>query len=138
MARRKVRAAELAWNVTEHELEDARQLLTVAPDSPLWAGGIPDGLVVDGAIARLLPPADATDLRIEEVKALLEGAGAVAVKILPREQAQGLGGQRINPDEGPDDRTVRQKVHDVASRMASADHEALTAELDSAMDEVGL
>jgi len=122
-------------------VEEPRRLLTVDVGSTLWAGEMEvDPDAVKGAIVRLLPPADATDLRIEEVRALFEAAGAAAVRPMPR-AAIGRVGEREVGGNAVDTRAVvdlRAAVLAVAARMAAADPAALKAELEAVMSEVGL
>lgn len=115
---------------------EARRLLTVEPEAAVWTGAeIEDE--VEGAIVRLQPPADATDARIEEIKALFELSGAVAVKVIPR-QASGSIGRCADDEVTVEPVGLRQAVYEVAEQMATADAEALRLELDSVMDEVGM
>jgi len=120
---------------------DARSLITIGPDSKLWAGKAgSDPCSYKHAIVRLIPPTDATDVRIDQLRSLMESEGAVAVKVLPRSQIGKVAAPESLADECQlkSELGVRDAVMKVAMKMASADKAGLIAELNSAMDEVGL
>jgi hypothetical protein len=140
MARRK-RIADIT---SEHAargsvFSHARRLFTIGPESLAWIDGL-NSMQVDEAIVRLIPPANVTDSRIEEMRALAEAYGAVAVKVLPRAQIGSIGREQEEPGSNLVSRSggLREAVRAVAARMVSQDGKALLAELDSVMDEVGL
>jgi hypothetical protein len=149
MARRKAAAAQLEQiksSISRSIAAEARKLITIDADHGCWKG---DGLRIDdfgdgfkGAIVRIMPPADATDERIETIGKLCEMSGAVATKILPRRAigAIGAAAEQEKKADGKEERALglREAVHAVAARMATADRDALRVELDSVMDEVGL
>lgn len=131
----------------------ARRLLTVPEDSPLWehlellVGDVQlDGLgdttvverlVVDGALVRLHPPADASDGDVAAVVGRVERAGAVRVKVVPRvaapEVVRRTGAGPSSPRLGH-----RAAVMAVADESRSSDPEALRALLGGILDEEGI
>ena len=105
-------------------------LITLGPDAVAWtSGGLPD---MQGAIVRLLPPADVSDDRIEAVTASVRQAGAVATKLLARaagDQAVTLPGIAPPP--------VRRRQRDVVLELVG-DRPALATLVGSIMDQEGL
>lgn len=87
--------------VVERDFDDARELVTVDYEDPIWsAEDVADGVVAfrirhakGAAIVRLRPPAVASDARIAEVKAAFEQWARVLVvprpkaSAVPREEA---------------------------------------------------
>lgn len=138
--RRKVQPASIrAANskLVFHPISYTRQLVTFEPDSALWSDAdAADPDVLKGAIVRLIPPASATDLLIEDRIALVTAMGVAAVKSLPRAAGSKLGA--TNASENKMSIDLRAEVLKVASRVRSADRAALVDELNSAMDKVGL
>jgi len=131
--------------IVEISINDARRLVTVGPEAGFWTGelGGAVGSMEDwkGAIVRFVPPADATEERIETLSKLAETAGAVAVKVLPKLAIGTIGrptGEAEREVGAPIVLGLREAVHAVAGRMASVDREKLKSELDSVMDEAGL
>lgn len=64
-----------------------RRLITFEQDHPVWAHRGEDGLwikSVNGAIVRATPPYNATDAEIFGFRKLMQGLGAVTIRVLPR------------------------------------------------------
>jgi hypothetical protein len=72
---------EPGFQLREHPVEGARELITLGPEHPCW-GGIPFGC--DGAFVRVIPPDGATDEQVRYVVETAKQMGAVAVRVLPR------------------------------------------------------
>lgn len=146
MARRKATTEQLEQSkssISRSIAAEARKLITIDADHGCWAGDVLNiEAEIKGAIVRIMPPANATDERIETIGKLCEMNGAVATKILPRRAigAIGVAAEQAKEADGNDERVLglRVAVHAVAARMATADRDALRVELDSVMDEVGL
>jgi hypothetical protein len=118
-------------------IDDSRVLVTIKSDSEIWkSSAILEEMELGGSIVRLIPPATATDLQIEELKVRCTEMGAVAVKPLPRQQL-GKAGEQDDPKRIAS-KDLRAAVLEVADRMATDDKTALLKELNFAMDEAGI
>ena len=125
----------------------ARRLLTIGEDHPVWgrasavAGVVwagPDGFDVEGALVRLRPPPDAGEAGVVEVVQMLERAGAVRVKVVPRTQAAGVV-RRIDVDpQAAPKLSHREAVLAAAAEARSSDPAALRALLEGILDEEGI
>lgn len=137
------RKAKLPEKKTRREsafklISGSRALVTIKSDSKVWKSEAEiKKLSIGGAIVRLIPPADATDFQLEELKTKLEARETAAIKVLPRQQL-GKAGESDDDPKREASKDLRAAVLDVAGRMATDDRTALLEELNSAMDEAGI
>ncbi|MCK5642733.1 MAG: hypothetical protein KAJ19_18130 [Gammaproteobacteria bacterium] len=69
---------------TEHDFDEAAEMMTLGPDHPIWAGTQTDSPYFEDHFVRLQPPAGKTPQEVASVKRwLLDVSGASAVKVLP-------------------------------------------------------
>lgn len=122
---------------------DARRLVTVRPDAPLWQMS-PAALDLDvlvemkaGPIVRLQPPAGAADDLVAAMADALRAAGAVAVRLM----AAGRGEQPVAEQEAAravqPSQTPRQAVMAMVE-AATADKKLLAELCGQVMDREGL
>lgn len=115
----------------------SRPLISISPTWSCWAGKIPliHGETMKGAIVRLYPPADATPARIEEVSAECISLGAVAVKVMPREQGDQVLRLDVAASDGAPLRTTRDVLRELVGSAHTDDREALWKVVEQAIEE---
>lgn len=122
-------------SVRHVSLEGARELYTVATDSPLWGGSPPRKLSrFKGAIVRLRPPETASDDTVEEIRQFFLKHEAAKVIVLPRPRAELL------PEKVTKAKAVgaREAVTALIEESNSKDRGALRTLCEKVMGEVGL
>ena len=99
--------------------------------------GVPLATRIAGAIVRLEPPAELTDVQIDNVRSAFVAAGAVAVRMLPKLSA----GQVVAP-ERTEDRSSVASVRSVVMKMVDearvTDREAVRSIVEKVLAEEGL
>jgi len=130
----------------------SRRLMVVDADHPIWQtrrhGGMPvEAEVWEGAIVWVRAPHDADDGDDRRLRDELMEAGALKVKLLPREQSPVAMPERAGLEEdptelGPTEETrgsMRATAEAMAREVATGDEqERLLAALDEALTEAGL
>lgn len=122
---------------------DARRLVSIEPHDPIWqrdesappVHAYPEN---KDAIVRLKPPADATDKLIADIERACRNDGAMAVKVLPRENAAAVVVQGKRRREREEKMTHRQRVAKMVADANSQRHRSLAALCTEVMDEEGL
>lgn len=116
------------------ELLDSRRLVTIAPGDDYWKSGVVEG-VEKGTIVRIRPPAEASDEAVENLVRIMRECGAEACHVQPRERAAA-----VVPRESAkrSSSSARQVVRDMVAESRSDDRDALSAECEGIMQEVGL
>lgn len=119
--------------------DDARALLTVRPQDPVWSGAPP--VCPTGAIVRIRPPAEASDADVLRQRDAHERAGAARVRVEPRAAGQRVAvPERERPaEETPTAKArMRSVVMTMANESRAHDRAALVDELDRALSEQGV
>jgi hypothetical protein len=149
-----VRAAVPGPLVVEaREVDGARRLVTIGPDHWIWKPIPPEGATAetafttgpgfkpaivrfDNVIARVIPPPDATDEQVEEVrtKMLVEAA---AVRVLPRRRA-GVVTEAPRAPERSAHKRAREIVGAMIDEANTADRVALRAFAEEVMGRANL
>ena len=116
----------------------ARPLYTFDSKHPVWKlDTAVDCTRIAGAIVRLEPPAELTDVQIDNVRSAFVAAGAVAVRMLPKLSA----GQVVAP-ERTEDRSSVASVRSVVMKMVDearvTDREAVRSIVEKVLAEEGL
>lgn len=120
--------------VRRETFEWSRELVTVEPTEPFWAGTLPKRKY-DGAIVRLRPPATAGDEDVAAARLFFEKRGAERVIVLPRPRAEVVPQESISATTSE---SARAAVLALARESNSTDRNALAAFVEEIMAEEGL
>lgn len=148
MGRKKVAAVEpkvveSGWEVTARAIEGGRKMVRVHPDGMVWAredlATLPASMMpaMEGAIVRIDPPADASDAKVEEVRAAFERAGAEAVRVSTRSNSDVVV-HEPPPGAPPVRRDLREVVHELVEGANVDDLPALRELAERLMAKAGL
>jgi hypothetical protein len=119
---------------------DARRLLTVDEHGPTIDIAAQGWL--KGAIVRVMPSANATDIELETLKRDLAEAGVAAVRVMPRAAGRKLAvadlGAIAVDDQGVAIQTPRELVRDMVALSSSKRKAELTALIERLADAEGI
>jgi hypothetical protein len=116
--------------------DDARALLTIRPQDPVWSGAPP--VCPSGAIVRIRPPAEASDADVLRQRDAHERAGAARVRVEPRAAGERVMQAKSEPERPAARTTIRDVVMGMAGESRAHDRTALIDELDRALSEQGV
>lgn len=139
---RRIKETAHRWAVSENEVP-ARELVEITADDHTWKVIAEDQPFtvharVKGALVKLTPPHTATDAHVDRLRGIMEEAGAVAIRIMPRPKTMVLPSEVTIETKAPAHRSVREVVMTLLAEANTKDRPRLTGIVEEAMSKAGL
>jgi hypothetical protein len=116
---------------------EARALYNIREDDAFWSATEADAYVPDvrGALVKVQPPADASDMSLVQLERRLRDRGATEVRFLPRPRQQSIGAAaQVRGSH----KAVRAVVEQMVVEAPTKDRGALREVVGEALDGAGL